>query len=118
MESQYANIQNEFQKCSQQKHKLEDEILALLQDQLSSDKAAAHLNRLVKEIRDKTRKQEFAMVELENKISKRFLEVEELKSVIARNNEILNEMNKELDRKEQELKANENVNNTFCFILF
>ena len=109
MDSQYSAIQNEYQKLCQEKHKLEDEILSSLHDQLSQDKAAAHLNRLVKEIRDKTRKQEFAMVELENKISKRFLEVEELKSVIARNNEILNEMNKELDRKEQELKANENV---------
>ncbi|KAL0279683.1 UNVERIFIED_CONTAM: hypothetical protein PYX00_001184 [Menopon gallinae] len=98
----------EHNKLNTRRQAIEDEILALIQGQVAVDKRSAQLNTHIRQVREKSRKLELIMIEKENKISKRFLEVEDLKAVIASNNEIVNAMNKDLAARENELKTTEN----------
>ncbi|KAK6624358.1 hypothetical protein RUM44_011217 [Polyplax serrata] len=104
IEGNLKGVRANLEKLCQEHSRLEDEAMTCLQEQICNDKAASHMNKLLKEAREKNRKQEFSLLETENKISQKFLEAEELKEVISRNNEIVKEMNKELSAKEEELK--------------
>lgn len=109
LEADLLSRTEDCNKLNIERQSLEDNILVLLQGQMAFDKKSVHLNRIVRQLREKSRQLELVMVEKENKISKRFLEVEEMKMVIANNNEIVSAMNKELESRERELKTAENV---------
>lgn len=88
---------------------MEDDSLSLLLEQSTNDKAAMHLNRAVKALREKAREREIGLVELENRIAKLIMQTEDTKAETGRNQEIIDEMNKDLDAKEAELARLETV---------
>ena len=99
-------------------NKIQDESLNFEQEILINDKTVHQLTKLIKETLKKNRAQEFSLIESENKISQRFLEVEELKEIIFRNNEIVKEGNNEITLKEEEIKTLEDVRRKINFFLF
>lgn len=118
LEGVVNKLRKSVEKLRQELRSIQDESMNALQEQLVNDKSSSQLNKQLRELREKNRKQEFNMLETENKISKKLLEVEELKAMMSQNQDTTKEFNKELDLKEEELKRYEDVRHFFFNTIF
>ncbi|EEB12818.1 conserved hypothetical protein [Pediculus humanus corporis] len=105
IQQELNSLKIQYEKYVEEHNKIQDEFLNFEQELLINDKTVHQLTKLIKETLKKNRAQEFSLIESENKISQRFLEVEELKEIIFRNNEIVKEGNNEITLKEEEIKT-------------
>ncbi|XP_069697466.1 coiled-coil domain-containing protein 40 isoform X2 [Periplaneta americana] len=97
-------LQKNLEKLCNDKISLEDTILENLQDQITQDKAAKYLNKVLCTLRNKTRDQEIIMMNTENKLTQTGLEVESQKSANEQTNSSLEELKKEVEIEERKLE--------------
>ncbi|KAJ9573883.1 hypothetical protein L9F63_008743 [Diploptera punctata] len=96
-------LQNEVEKLSNEKVETEDKIIEKLQDQITQDKAAKYLNKMLKNLRSKTKEHEMNMVNVENQLTKTSLEAEGMRGVNEQMQISLEELKKQVEAKDKEL---------------
>ncbi|PSN31759.1 hypothetical protein C0J52_14584 [Blattella germanica] len=96
-------LQNDVEKLSFEKIELEEKIIITLQEQITQDKAAKYLNRVLRTLRAKSRDHEMTMVNTENQLTKTSLEAEYQKGVNDQSQVVLDELMKKVNEKDKEL---------------
>ncbi|CAG9786322.1 unnamed protein product [Diatraea saccharalis] len=94
---------NEVDRKTEQKLKLENEILMNLQDCLLNDKAVESMANGIKKMRELSRKQEISLMSMENQHAKVMLDIEVYRNRQARNNKVLEESLAKVRAREKEI---------------
>ncbi|XP_034830510.1 coiled-coil domain-containing protein 40 [Maniola hyperantus] len=97
--------ENELQHRTEQKLKLENEILNNIQECLLNDKAVEAMANGIKKMREMSRKQEIALMAMENQHAKLMLDLEVHRNREARNNALLEENLAKVRSREKEIEA-------------
>lgn len=97
VENHLKRLRLQMERQSKQKFTLEEQILELLQDQITSDKASDYRAKLLRETQAKRRQLEINMSNNENKLAIALLDLEKWKSLIARSKENIDRLQKEHD---------------------
>ena len=71
-----TKLVNKLEKQAREKFELEEKILDLLQDQITTDKAGEHRGKLLRDSQENRRKLEISMSNTENQLSIILLELE------------------------------------------
>ncbi|XP_015595584.1 coiled-coil domain-containing protein 40 [Cephus cinctus] len=104
---QYVNeeklIDKDLDKLASQKVMIEDEIIAKLEEKIINNKAARHLNKLLRDAKEGIREQELLVVQAENAYAKTTLETERLNTIIANTKIDLDEIAKDTLASEKEI---------------
>ncbi|XP_023727369.1 coiled-coil domain-containing protein 40 isoform X2 [Cryptotermes secundus] len=100
-------LQKRVERLSKEKLALEDSILEKLQNQITQDKAAKCLNKVLQGLRNKTRDQEITMVNTENQLTQARLDVEHQKGMNEQTSILLEELKKQVESKENDLQSME-----------
>lgn len=98
-------MQKDIEKLASQKIQLEDQILIKLEEKVAHDKAARHLNKLLRNLKNVTREQELVVVQTENSYGKTLLDIEKLNAVMENNKSELDELIRSNTAKEKEIDA-------------
>ncbi|RVE48084.1 hypothetical protein evm_007271 [Chilo suppressalis] len=94
---------NEVDRKTEQKLRLENEILMNLQECLLNDKAVESMANGIKKMREMSRKQEITLMTMENQHAQVMLDIEVYRNRQARNNKILEESLAKVRDREKEL---------------
>ncbi|KAM3964343.1 LOW QUALITY PROTEIN: lethal (2) 41Ab [Aphomia sociella] len=97
------STEKDYDRKLEHKLKLENEILANLQDCLLNDKAVESMANGIKKMREMSRKQEIALVTMENQHASVMLDIEVYRNRQARNNSILEESLSKVKAREKEI---------------
>ncbi|XP_018330107.1 coiled-coil domain-containing protein 40 isoform X2 [Agrilus planipennis] len=104
-----ANLQRDIEAIDLQKGELDNQILAVLEEQITNDKASKYLQKLLREIKDKNRDLEVSLANSENLNAKVLMEVETQKFLIEKIQQTINEVEKEQTSYDAEIKANKTL---------
>jgi len=104
----------EFQKILHQQNQLENSIYRELEEKITHDKAARHLNKLLSDSKDTIQEQELLLAKTENSYGSRLLESEQLNLLISQERPGLEELvrasiakGQEMDEIQRETKKHE-----------
>lgn len=90
-----TKLVNKLEKLAREKLEIEEKILDLLQDQITTDKAGQHRGRLLREAQEERRNNEIAMAQIENKLSLTVLDLEKWRGNVQRAKDNVEQMKKE-----------------------
>ncbi|XP_052740436.1 coiled-coil domain-containing protein 40 [Bicyclus anynana] len=99
------STENELSRRTEQKCKLENEILTNLQECLLNDKAVESMANGIKKMREMSRKQEITLMAMENQHAKVMLDIEVYRNRQARNKSVLEENLAKVKAREKEIDA-------------
>ncbi|XP_012268541.2 coiled-coil domain-containing protein 40 [Athalia rosae] len=103
----YENIkqsmQKDIEKLANQKVQLEDQILLRLEEKVTHDKAAKHLNKVLRDLKCATREQELIAAQAENSYGKTLLDIEKLNTILDNNKSELQELDRANNAREKEI---------------
>ncbi|XP_030024984.1 coiled-coil domain-containing protein 40 isoform X2 [Manduca sexta] len=102
MQNILKSTAKDYERKIEQKLKLENEILANLQDCLLNDKAVESMANGIKKLREMSRKQEISLMSMENQHAKMMLDIEVYRNRQAKNKLILDENLAKVRAKEKE----------------
>lgn len=102
-----TKLTNKLDKLAREKLDIEDKILDLLQEQITTDKAGQYRGRLLRDAQEKRRQLEILMSETENKVSITILDLEKWRGLVQKARENVERFQKE--HNEADFEAN-NVN--------
>uniref|UniRef100_A0A336MNX6 CSON002871 protein n=1 Tax=Culicoides sonorensis TaxID=179676 RepID=A0A336MNX6_CULSO len=97
VENHLKRLRLQIERQNRQKYTLEEQILELLQDQISSDKASDYRAKLLRETQAKRRQLEINLSNTEGQLAMALLDLEKWKSVVARAKENIDRLEKEHD---------------------
>lgn len=80
-----------------QRYTLEEKILELLQDQITSDKASDYRAKLLREVQERRRNLEITMSDTENQLANILLDLEKWKNTVQKTKENIDQLQKEHD---------------------
>lgn len=95
---------NKLDKLAREKLEIEEKILDLLQDQVTTDKAGQHRGKLLRDAQEERRKVEIAISQTENQLSIAILELEKWRGNVQRTKENVEKM--KIDHDEADFEAN------------
>ena len=101
LENQLKTVKNKIELQAKHKLDLEEQILDLLQDQISSDKAGQYRARILRENQDKRRLMEVQISATEKELSRVLLDLERVRGSVVR----YQEMQEKFQRDEDEMKG-------------
>lgn len=104
IQTQLKNLRTKIEKQSKKKIELEEAVLELLQDQITTDKAGQFRTKLLRERQELRRTLEINMSTTENQLSIVILELEQWKGILKKLKEEV--ANLERDKLEVDTKAN------------
>lgn len=84
LDGKLRSLRRENERYANEKTKCENEMLALLQDQVTNDQASKQRGRNIQNMQDKRRNMELMMNNHEAQLSEILFELEKLKGVISR----------------------------------
>lgn len=90
-----TKLVNKLEKFSRDKLEIEEKILDLLQDQITTDKVGQHRGKLLRDAQEERRMLEIAMANSENELSITILELEKWRGNVQRAKENVERMKKE-----------------------
>lgn len=99
-----TKLHNKLDKLAREKLDIEEKILDLLQDQITTDKAGQHRGKLLRNAQEDRRNLEIAMAETENQLSLIILDLEKWRGVVQRAKENVEQMKQ--DHNEVDAEAN------------
>lgn len=99
-ENQLKSVKKKIELQAKQKLELEEKILDLLQEQISSDKTGQFRAKILRENQDKRRSMEIQISATENDLSKILLDLEQVRGSVAR----YKEMQEKFQKDEDEMK--------------
>lgn len=94
----------QIEQLAREKLKLEDEILSVIQEQNGLNKAASHIQNLIRDARQKTRRMENEVTKVENENSELAVEVEKLRAELFKKTSMLSELEKRCTAQEKVLE--------------
>lgn len=97
-----TKLTNKLEKLAREKFDVEEKILELLQDQITTDKAGQHRGRLLRESQDKRRKLDIQLSETENKLSETILDLEKWRGLVQKSRENVERLQKEHNEADYE----------------
>lgn len=86
---------NKLERLSREKLEIEEKILDLLQDQITTDKVGQHRGKLLRDAQEERRLLEIAMANSENELSIQILELEKWRGNVQRAKDYLEQMKKD-----------------------
>lgn len=92
IESEFKGTLRDHERQTKAKIELEEKILEVLQDHISSDQASRARARHVRELQNKRRERELVMASTEEQLSKLMYELEKLKGIVAGNRARIDEL--------------------------
>lgn len=92
IESELKATLRDHERQTKAKIELEEKILEVLQDHISSDQASRARARQVRELQNKRRERELIMASTEEQLSKLMYELEKLKGIVAGNRARIDEL--------------------------
>lgn len=95
---------NKLEKLSREKLEIEEKILDLLQDQITTDKVGQHRGKLLRDAQEERRLLEIAMANSENELSITILELEKWRGNVQRAKDNVERLKK--DHNEVDYEAN------------
>uniref|UniRef100_A0A182NF00 Coiled-coil domain-containing protein 40 n=1 Tax=Anopheles dirus TaxID=7168 RepID=A0A182NF00_9DIPT len=104
IENHLKSLRQTLEKQNRKKFELEEQILELLQDQLTTDKAGESQGKLLRDTQEKRRELEITMSDTENQLSVVLLDLEKWRSLVESSKEVLRKV--KLDHDEQDASAN------------
>ncbi|KAB0794085.1 hypothetical protein PPYR_13705 [Photinus pyralis] len=96
---------SEFEKLGSQKATLDNDILKMLEDQMTNDKAAKYLHKLVKKAKEKNRTMNIALAKIDNTNSRTLMDIEAQKCENEEIERFLSALVKQANDLEDELRA-------------
>lgn len=84
LSNQIKGLQSTLEKQGKKKFELEEKILELLQDQITTDKARDFRSKMLRTVRDRRRNVEIAMATTENQLSQALLDLEKWRGTVDR----------------------------------
>lgn len=99
-----TKLTNKLEKLARDKFEVEERILDLLQDQITTDKAGQHRGRLLREAQEERRTLEISMSQIENKLSYIILDLEKWRGNVQSAKDDVENMKKE--HNEADFEAN------------
>lgn len=90
-----TKLHNKLDKLAREKLDVEEKILDLLQDQITTDKAGQHRGKLLRNAQEDRRLLEISIAQTENKLSNTILELEKWRGNVQRAKENVERMKKE-----------------------
>ena len=97
LENQLKSLRGTLDKQNKKKFELEDQILELLQDQITTDKAGEYRGKLLRETQSKRRDLEIGMSKTENELSIVLLDLEKWRGIIDKSKENVAQVKKNHD---------------------
>lgn len=82
-ENQLKVLRRSIEKQLRSKQQLEEQILEMLQDQVTTDQASAYRSKMLRELQEKRRNVELGMLSTEQQLSQVMLDLERWKSQVA-----------------------------------
>lgn len=79
-----SKLVTKLEKQAREKFEIEEKILDLLQDQITTDKAGEHRGKILRDAQEKRRKLEIAMSNTENQMSVMLLQLEKARGNVQR----------------------------------
>uniref|UniRef100_A0A182Q8X5 Coiled-coil domain-containing protein 40 n=1 Tax=Anopheles farauti TaxID=69004 RepID=A0A182Q8X5_9DIPT len=104
IENHLKSLRQTLEKQNRKKFELEEQILELLQDQLSTDKAGESQGKLLRDTQEKRRELEITMSDTENQLSVVLLDLEKWRALVESSKEVLRKV--KLDHDEMDASAN------------
>lgn len=101
LENQLKDVKHKIELQAKQKVALEEQILDLLQEQISSDKAGQYRAKILRENQEKRRHMEIQMSATENDLSGILLDLERVRGSVSR----YQEMQEKFQKDEDEMKG-------------
>ncbi|KAK5641501.1 hypothetical protein RI129_010048 [Pyrocoelia pectoralis] len=98
-------LTNEFEKLGNQKVTLDNNVLKMLEDQITNDKAAKYLHKLVKKTKEKNRSLEISLAKIENTNSRSLMDIEAQKGENEEIERFCHALVKQANSLEDELKV-------------
>lgn len=89
LENHLKSLRQTLEKQNRKKFELEEQILELLQDQLTTDKAGEAQGKLLRDTQEKRRELEISMSDTENQLSVVLLELEKWRSLVENSKDVL-----------------------------
>lgn len=99
-----TKLVNKLEKLAREKLEIEEKILDLLQDQITTDKAGQHRGKLLRNFQEDRRQMEIAIAQTENQLSIMILDLEKWRGNVQRAKESVEKM--KLDHNETDFEAN------------
>ncbi|XP_055634823.1 coiled-coil domain-containing protein 40 [Toxorhynchites rutilus septentrionalis] len=104
IENHLKSLRQTLNKQNQKKFELEEQILELLQDQITTDKAGESQGRTLRETQEKRRELEISMSDTENQLSIVLLELEKWRGIVERSKADVQNVKKEHDSMDEEAR--------------
>ncbi|KAK4873726.1 hypothetical protein RN001_013086 [Aquatica leii] len=95
----------ECEKLLYNKAQVDEQILKMLEEQFTNNKAAKYLHKLVREVKENNRNLEITLAKVENSNANALMEIEAQKGANEETQRFLNEVLKQLNNLEDQLKA-------------
>ncbi|XP_040167018.1 coiled-coil domain-containing protein 40 [Anopheles arabiensis] len=110
LENHLKSLRQTLEKQNRKKFELEEQILELLQDQLTTDKAGEAQGKLLRDTQEKRRELEISMSDTENQLSVVLLELEKWRSLVENSKDVLRKAKLEHDELDADAnKYNEEI---------
>ncbi|XP_049538518.1 coiled-coil domain-containing protein 40 [Anopheles darlingi] len=110
IENHLKSLRQTLEKQSRKKYELEEQILELLQDQLTTDKAGESQGKVLRETQEKRRGLEVSMSDTENQLSVVLLDLEKWRTIVEGSKDVLNRVKGEHDKMDASAnKYNEEI---------
>uniref|UniRef100_A0A182U743 Coiled-coil domain-containing protein 40 n=1 Tax=Anopheles melas TaxID=34690 RepID=A0A182U743_9DIPT len=110
LENHLKSLRQTLEKQNRKKFELEEQILELLQDQLTTDKAGEAQGKLLRDTQEKRRELEISMSDTENQLSVVLLELEKWRSLVENSKDVLRKARLEHDELDADAnKYNEEI---------
>lgn len=89
VENQLKTLRRSIEKLNEQKVKIEDQTLELLQDQITTDQASSHRGKVLRDVQEKRRHIELVMLQTEQQLSTAMVDLEKWKSMVTSDQQII-----------------------------
>ncbi|XP_035794870.1 coiled-coil domain-containing protein 40-like [Anopheles albimanus] len=110
IENHLKSLRQTLEKQSRKKYELEEQILELLQDQLTTDKAGESQGKVLRETQEKRRGLENSMFGTEHQLSVVLLDLEKWRTIVEGSKDVLNRVKSEHDKEDASAnKYNEEI---------
>lgn len=91
-ENQLKVLRRSIEKQLRSKQQLEEQILEMLQDQVTTDQASAYRSKMLRELQEKRRNVELGMLSTEQQLSQVMLDLERWKSQVAQSTDTIHKL--------------------------
>ncbi|KAF5290868.1 hypothetical protein FQR65_LT11507 [Abscondita terminalis] len=114
---EFILLTRDLENLTREKVQLDEKILAMLESEMTNNKTAKYLNRLVREVKETNRKNEIMLTKLENSNAKALMDIEVQKCSNIELQQFLDQAVKQLNNTEGELKALEEEDEKLKFFI-